>query len=106
MSQHIVVEQGVARPHREAAADEGDDLRWRASHRRARYSPCSEGSLATGTKVPWPGAPDGRARALDGVDCGRSASRRTSHVKLSARNQLQGTVTSISRGEAIANVVI
>ena len=27
-------------------------------------------------------------------------------MKLSARNQLQGTVTSISRGEAIANVVI
>ena len=27
-------------------------------------------------------------------------------MKLSARNKLQGTVTSISRGEAIANVVI
>jgi molybdopterin-binding protein len=28
------------------------------------------------------------------------------HVKLSARNQLSGTVTEIRRGEAIANVVI
>ena len=27
-------------------------------------------------------------------------------MKLSARNQLQGTVTSIRRGEAIANVVV
>jgi molybdopterin-binding protein len=27
-------------------------------------------------------------------------------VKLSARNQLQGTVTSINRGEAIANVAV
>jgi molybdopterin-binding protein len=27
-------------------------------------------------------------------------------VKLSARNQLQGTVTEIRRGEAIANVVL
>jgi molybdopterin-binding protein len=27
-------------------------------------------------------------------------------VKLSARNKLEGTVTSITRGEAIANVVI
>jgi molybdopterin-binding protein len=27
-------------------------------------------------------------------------------VKLSARNQLQGTVTSIRKGEAIANVVL
>jgi molybdopterin-binding protein len=27
-------------------------------------------------------------------------------VKLSARNQLQGTVTSIRKGEAIANVVV
>lgn len=27
-------------------------------------------------------------------------------MKLSARNKLQGTVTSITRGEAIANVVI
>ncbi len=27
-------------------------------------------------------------------------------MKLSARNKLQGTVTTISRGEAIANVVI
>lgn len=27
-------------------------------------------------------------------------------MKLSARNQLQGTVTSIRRGEAIANVVL
>src|SRR5690348_17283546 len=28
------------------------------------------------------------------------------HVKLSARNKLEGTVTSITRGEAIANVVL
>ncbi|MGO9495630.1 MAG: TOBE domain-containing protein [Solirubrobacteraceae bacterium] len=28
------------------------------------------------------------------------------HVKLSARNQLAGTVTSINKGEAIANVVL
>jgi molybdopterin-binding protein len=27
-------------------------------------------------------------------------------VKLSARNQLQGTITKITRGEAIANVVL
>ena len=27
-------------------------------------------------------------------------------MKLSARNQLQGTVTSINRGEAIANVAV
>jgi molybdopterin-binding protein len=27
-------------------------------------------------------------------------------MKISARNQLQGTVTSIHRGEAIANVVV
>jgi molybdopterin-binding protein len=27
-------------------------------------------------------------------------------VKLSARNQLSGTVTSVNRGEAIANVVL
>jgi molybdopterin-binding protein len=32
--------------------------------------------------------------------------KRRVSVKLSARNKLEGTVTSISRGEAIANVVL
>jgi molybdopterin-binding protein len=36
----------------------------------------------------------------------RSETSQEATVKLSARNQLQGTVTDINRGEAIANVAL
>jgi molybdopterin-binding protein len=36
----------------------------------------------------------------------RHQPRQEADVKLSARNQLHGTVSSITRGEAIANVVL
>jgi molybdopterin-binding protein len=42
-----------------------------------------------------------RARSLPGA-----LTREEINVKLSARNQLPGTVTEIRRGEAIANVVL
>jgi molybdopterin-binding protein len=34
------------------------------------------------------------------------SNKRRSKVKLSARNQLPGTVSSINKGEAIANVIL
>jgi molybdopterin-binding protein len=45
--------------------------------------------------------------AVDEIDRIRHRNPTTGgQVKLSARNQLQGTVTSVQKGEAIANVVL